>query len=91
MIYQVLPRLFGNLNETPVRGGTAEENGVGKFSAFSDAALKEIRRMGVTHLWYTGILEHATTTAFPCCGITPDPQAVVKGRAGSPYAVKDYY
>ncbi|MDJ0363811.1 alpha-amylase family glycosyl hydrolase [Hymenobacter sp. H14-R3] len=91
IIYQLLPRLFGNkvaLNKTY---GTVLENGSGKFNDINDLALTKIKEMGVSHVWYTGILEHATMTAYPAAGLPADDADVVKGRAGSPYAVKDYY
>lgn len=91
LIYQVLPRLFGNDNETNTPNGGIEENGSGKFSAFSDSVLSEIQAMGFSHIWYTGILEHATKTDYTKYGILKDHPAVVKGNAGSPYAIKDYY
>jgi len=91
VIYQVLPRLFGNDNSTNEINGLIEKNGCGKFSAFSNIALKEIRKMGFTHIWYTGVIEHATKTDYSDCGISKDHPAVVKGNAGSPYAIKDYY
>lgn len=91
LIYQVLPRLFGNNNLTNKENGTIEENGVGKLSAFNNKALKEIKKMGFTHIWYTGLLEHATKTNYSKYGIRQDHPDVVKGNAGSPYAIKDYY
>ncbi|HEY8999935.1 MAG TPA: alpha-amylase family protein [Mucilaginibacter sp.] len=90
-IYQLLPRLFGNTNQTNKFYGSIEENGVGKFNDISDKALQEIKKMGFTHVWYTGVIEHATMTDYSQFGIKPDDPDVVKGRAGSPYAVKDYY
>ncbi len=90
-IYQVLPRLFGNEKTTNQYNGTIEENGCGKFAAFTSKALKEIKNMGMTHIWYTGVLEHATQTDYTSFGIQKDHNAVVKGKAGSPYAIKDYY
>lgn len=90
-IYQVLPRLFGNEKETNKPHGTLEENGCGKLNAFTAKALKEIKSLGMTHVWYTGVLEHATQTDYSSYGITRDHHAVVKGKAGSPYAIKDYY
>lgn len=90
-IYQVLPRLFGNDNSTNKESGTIEENGVGKFSAFDNKVLKEIKKMGFTHIWYTGILEHASTTDYTANGIPKDHPDVIKGKAGSPYAIRDYY
>ncbi|EOW9223372.1 alpha-amylase family protein [Vibrio cholerae] len=90
-IYQVFTRLFGNKNQNFVRWGTLEENGVGKFSDFTDTALAEIRNLGITHIWYTGVLHHALVRDYSAYGIHHDHPAVVKGRAGSPYAIKDYY
>lgn len=91
VIYQVLPRLFGNENPHCVNNGTIIENGCGKFSDFSLNALSELKKIGITHLWYTGILEHGTKTDYRNYGIKPDHPAIVKGEAGSPYAIKDYF
>lgn len=91
VIYQLMTRLFGNLSSANKKYGTIEENGVGKFNDINSAALKGIKELGVTHVWYTGILEHATLTDYTAHGIQADDADVVKGRAGSPYAVKDYY
>jgi len=91
IIYQVLPRLFGNTKSTNVFNGSMEENGVGKLSAFSSDVLQAIKKMGFTHIWYTGLLEHTTQTDYSKYGISKDHPAVVKGKAGSPYAIKDYY
>jgi len=91
VVYQVFTRLFGNTNTTNKPWGTLAENGVGKFEDFSDLALKEIKDLGVTHIWYTGVLHHAMVTDYTKYGISNDDPDVVKGRAGSPYAVKDYY
>jgi glycosidase len=91
IIYQVFPRWFGNLNPSPVRHGSISENGVGKFSDFTPAALAKIKELGTTHVWYTGVIEHATKTDYSAYHIPRDHAAVVKGNAGSPYAIKDYY
>lgn len=91
IIYQVMMRLFGNKIAENKLYGTMEENGTGKFNDISETALKRIRELGVTHVWYTGVLEHASLTDYTSFGITPDDADVVKGRAGSPYAIKDYY
>lgn len=91
IIYQVFPRLFGNDNGNNKKNGTIEENGCGKFAAFSNQALGEIKKMGFTHIWYTGIIEHATQTNYTVYDIPEDHPAIVKGKAGSPYAIKDYY
>ena len=91
VIYQVFTRLFGNTNTTNKPWGTLEENGVGKFDDFSKKALQEIKKLGVTHIWYTGVLHHAMITDYTKYGISSDHPDTVKGRAGSPYAVKDYY
>ncbi len=91
VIYQVFTRLFGNKNSTNKPWGTIEENGVGKFDDFTDAALAGIRELGVTHVWYTGVPHHALIRDYTEYGISNDDPDVVKGRAGSPYSVKDYY
>ncbi|MDJ0939430.1 MAG: alpha/beta hydrolase-fold protein [Woeseiaceae bacterium] len=91
VVYQVFTRLFGNQETTNKPWGTIEENGVGKFSDFDDTALEGIRELGVTHIWYTGVPHHAVIRDYSGFGIGDDDPDVVKGRAGSPYAVKDYY
>lgn len=91
VIYQVFTRLFGNTNTTNKPWGTIAENGVGKFNDFTDKALGELRDLGVTHIWYTGVPHHALVNDYTAYGISKDDPDVVKGRAGSPYAVKDYY
>lgn len=91
VIYQLLPRTFGNMNDACRRWGTLEENGSGKFNDISDRVLEEIKGLGVTHVWFTGVIEHATATDYSAFGIRPDNRHVVKGLAGSPYAIKDYY
>lgn len=91
IIYQLLPRLFGNTKQVNKYYGSVEENGVGKFNDINDKALQEIKAMGFTYVWYTGVIEHATMTDYSQYGIQPDDPDVVKGRAGSPYAIKDYY
>jgi len=91
VVYQVFTRLFGNTNTTNKPWGTMEENGVGKFADFTDKALKEIKDLGVTYIWYTGVPHHDVIRDYTAYGISNDDPDVVKGRAGSPYAVKDYY
>ncbi len=90
-VYQVFTRLFGNTSTTNKPWGTLEENGVGKFNDFTDEALEGIKELGITHIWYTGVLHHAMVTDYSAYGIPGDDPDVVKGRAGSPYSVKDYY
>jgi glycosidase len=91
IIYQLLPRLFGNTKTVNKINGSVEDNGVGKLNDITDKALVEIKNLGFTHVWYTGVIEHATMTDHSAHGIQPDDPDVVKGRAGSPYAIKDYY
>ncbi|MDX6746270.1 alpha-amylase family glycosyl hydrolase [Polaribacter sp. PL03] len=91
VVYQVFTRLFGNVNTTNKPWGTIEENGVGKFNDFTDKALTEIKDLGITHIWYTGVPHHDVIRDYTEFGISNDDPDVVKGRAGSPYAVKDYY
>jgi hypothetical protein len=91
VIYQVLVRLFGNTCTRNVPYGTKQENGVGKFSDLTDAALEGIKQLGTTHIWLTGVLHHALVGDYTHIGIPNDIPYLVKGRAGSPYAIKDYY
>ena len=91
IIYQLMPRWFTNCNSKCVSNGSIRQNGVGKFNEIDEAKLRSIKSLGATHVWYTGIIEHATATDYSCQGITPCNPHVVKGRAGSPYAIRDYY
>lgn len=91
VIYQVFTRTFGNKNLTRKENGTLAENGVGKMNDFDESVLRRIHDFGVTHLWYTGVIRHATCTDYSSFGIPCQNPRVVKGRAGSPYAITDYY
>ncbi len=91
IIYQLFPRIFANQNPNCVPWGTLKQNGSGKFNDFTPHILQSIKELGVNCLWLTGVIEHATKTDFSKYGIAPDNPNVVKGEAGSPYAIKDYY
>lgn len=91
IIYQVFTRLFGNRLLTNKESGILAENGSGKMNFFDDGILSRIGKMGITHVWYTGVIRHATKTDYSRFGIPTQHPAVVKGNAGSPYAITDYY
>ena len=91
IIYQLMPRWFTNLNEHCVPNGSIKQNGVGKMNDIDEHKLRSIKSLGATHVWYTGIIEHATATDYSQQGIHPCNPHVVKGKAGSPYAIRDYY
>lgn len=91
IIYQIFTRLFGNRVEDCRKGGTLAENGCGKMNDFDAATLRRIKSLGITHVWYTGVIRHATVTDYSVHGIPRQHPAVVKGKAGSPYAITDYY
>ncbi len=91
VIYQVLTRLFGANANKNTSNGSKKDNGCGRMADFTTAALENIKALGATHIWYTGIIEHATKTDYTAFGIRRDHPAIVKGNAGSPYAIKDYY
>ena len=91
VVYQVFTRLFGSDANVNQHDGTRAVNGCGTMNAFTPQALNEIKKLGATHIWYTGIIEHATQTDYSSYGIQRDHHAVVKGKAGSAYAIKDYY
>jgi len=88
-IYQLFVRLFGNSNPNPQINGNIDENGCGKLNTITTDILSKIKNLGITHIWYTGIIRHATTAAYPAIPANND--AIVKGKAGSPYAITDYY
>ncbi|MBK9291219.1 MAG: alpha-amylase family protein [Bacteroidetes bacterium] len=90
-IYQLFPRLFGNTSAQQRFNGTIGENGCGRFSHISSRAIEALRELGITHIWLTGIIRHAKLTSYSGYGIPDSHPALVKGRAGSPYAIMDYY
>lgn len=89
VIYQLLVRTFGNANSTNKPGGSIGDNGCGKFADINDAALQSLKELGITHVWLTGVMEQASATAYP--GRPADDPDILKGMAGSPYAIKDYF
>lgn len=91
VIYQTFPRIFTNTNDTNKFAGKLEENGSGKLTDYTPLLLRSLKSMGVNYIWFTGVIEHATKSDFTSYGITKDNPNVVKGEAGSPYAIKDYY
>lgn len=91
VIYQLLPRLYTNRVSEPVFDGSIEQNGSGKLNYITPPVIKAIKELGTTHIWLTGVIEHAHCTDYSKYGIKPDNHHVVKGKAGSPYAIKDYY
>lgn len=91
ILYQIFTRLFGNKTTANIPGGTLQQNGSGKMNFIDRAILQRIKAMGVTHVWYTGVIRHATCTNYSSYNIPRQNPAVVKGKAGSPYAITDYY
>jgi len=91
IIYQLLPRLFANYNLEPVPDGTIEQNGSGRLNDLTPDILRQIRALGATHVWYTGVIEHAHTPDYTQYGIPRHNPHIIKGKAGSPYAITDYY
>ena len=89
IIYQILPRLWGNDKIKPKKNGSLSDNGTGRFSDIDNDTLEYIKWLGCSHVWLTGVLRHSTQSAEEGC-IASHPQ-FVKGRAGSPYAICDYY
>ena len=91
IIYQMFTRLFGNKNTTRKHNGSIQENGVGKFDDIDNATLRRIKKLGCSHVWYTGVIRHGTATDYSAYGIPVNHPSVIKGKAGSPYAIVDYY
>src|SRR5204863_981683 len=90
-IYQLFVRLFGNVNETRQPNGTRDVNGVGKFNDINDAALASLQKIGFSYVWLTGVLQQATGTDYADIGQPADDPDLLKGIAGSPFAIKDYF
>lgn len=91
VIYQLLPRLFTNYNINPIPNGSIDENGSGKLNDINPTILKNLRELGITHVWYTGVIEHAHTPDYSKYNIKRHNPNIIKGKAGSPYAITDYY
>ena len=89
IIYQIFTRLYTNRNTNRIPGGTLEDNGCGKLAEIDSKRLKQIKSLGITHVWYTGVIRHATQTNYTTYGIPRNHPAIVKGCAGSPYAITD--
>ena len=90
-IYQMFPRLFGNTNTNRIPNGTYEQNGCGKFAYLNDTALASLKKLGFDAVWVTGVLRQATTRDYSAIGLPPDDPDLLKGIAGSPYAIRDYF
>lgn len=91
VIYQLLPRLFGPDCRAEIQNGSKEENGCGSLNDLNLKALSKIKELGVTDIWITGLIRHASGTAYPDLGIEASHPSLLKGKAGSPYAIRDYY
>ncbi len=91
VIYQIFTRLFGNEEVRNEYNGTIEQNGCGKMDDITNQALHDIKKLGATHVWYTGVIAHASQTDYSAYGMPANHSSVVKGKAGSPYAIRDYY
>src|SRR5690554_2477441 len=90
-IYQLFPRLFGNNSKSNIKNGSLEENGSGKFNDITFELLVKLKNSGYTHIWYIGVIAHASTTDYTSYGIPQEYPEIIKGKAGSPYAIRDYY
>ena len=91
IIYQLFPRLMTNTCEHCVPNGSIKQNGSGKMNDIDSSMLKKLHELGVTHVWYTGVIRHASKTSYKRNGIPLCNPYIVKGNAGSPYAITDYY
>ena len=91
VVYQMIPRIYGNDNLTNKFAGTYAEHGSGKMNDVTPEALASIKELGVTHVWYTGILQQGTKTDWSEYGVPRQNPDIIKGEAGSPYAISDYY
>ena len=91
IIYQLVPLLFSNTNSTNKAWGSKSVNGCGNLNEVKAVALKALKDVGINCIWLTGIIRHATTTDYSKHKIPANNPLIVKGRAGSPYAITDYF
>jgi glycosidase len=91
IIYQLFVRLFGNTQPTTIPNGSRNENGSGTFNDINQKAIQSIKDLGIDHIWLTGILRHATQSDHSSLGLPNSHPATVKGKAGSPYAITDFF
>lgn len=91
VIYQIFTRVCCNSGGLNIPGGDITANGSGKLNSYTPTVLDNIRSMGVTHIWFTGLIAHASCTSYKELGIPESHPKTVKGKAGSPYAIRDYY
>ena len=79
-IYQLFPRVFGNKNDNTVFDGDKDKNGCGTFADIDDTAIEALKSLGITHIWLTGVLRHASLTAYPELGINATHRQITKGK-----------
>ena len=90
-IYQLFVRTFGNKNTGSIFDGDKSQNGCGTFASINNNALDALKKLGITHIWLTGVIRHSSLTAYPELGIKSTNPLITKGKAGSPYSIMDYY
>lgn len=97
IIYQLLPRLWGNRKEKLTFNGYYKDNGSGKFSDIDSETLEYLKWAGVSHLWLTGVIRHSCSDSSAMGSLKEgdgghvSSAQFVKGNAGSPYAIQDWY
>ena len=91
IIYQTFPRIATNRTQQLTYNGTRAQNGCGKMNQYTSEALEAVCRLGCNYIWYTGLIQHATCSNYSDKGIPVGNRYVIKGNAGSPYAITDYY
>ena len=73
-IYQIFTRLYGACSPAKNKvNGSIADNGVAKFNDFTAEKLQRIKDYGFSHVWFTGVLEHATQTDYSKFGIRQRP------------------
>ncbi len=71
--------------------GMPIDNGCGKFQDIDNSAIAGLKELSISHVWLTGIIRHATGNSYPENNLPGSNPQIMKGIAGSPYAIKDYY
>jgi hypothetical protein len=89
VIYQLMVRTFGNTNETRKTTERSPKTAAEPSTTSSPPRSRRSNPWASPMLWLTGVLEQASGTAYPTR--PADPPDILKGIAGSPYAIRDYF
>lgn len=91
LIYQLMVRHWGGQSYEPASLAIEKRRPIGSFEAIDDIAISYLKSLSIDTVWLTGVICHATRSQCSIGDETIGGDVVVKGDAGSPYAITDYY